>query len=231
MRLFVHRRHEYLNSKCTSPLARTARYFLRISNLIVKVSRTKLQLHLSTSFIGVLHCCTSQQSWRQHESLTCITDVSLYIQHPPWWRGCEELRQLAEWGESHEFLLCQIVVSFNEDLLSFLCEFLCYELRVILFDFTDPVGNDIKTHIQLSHVINVQFIFLTLRESTGSHDWFKKSSMKHKRSLVWNSMYSLTGYDSWGFRCWTRPNLILFCKICSIKRTSVHEQHGETILR
>lgn len=57
MWLFVHRRHEYLNSKCTSPLARTARYFLRIRNLIVKVSRTKLvsQLHLSTFFIGVLH--------------------------------------------------------------------------------------------------------------------------------------------------------------------------------
>lgn len=178
MRLFVHRRHEYLNSKCTSPLA-----FPRIWNLIVKVSRTKLQLYVSTSFIGVLHC------WRQHESLACITDVSLYIQHPPWWRGCEELHQLAEWGDSHEFLLCQTVVSFSEDLLSLLCEFLCYELRVILFDFTDPVGNDIKTPIQLSHV-NVQFIILTLRESTGSHDWFKKSSMKHKRSLVQNSMYS-----------------------------------------
>ena len=82
MRLFVHRRHEYRNCKCTSPLARTARYFLRISNLFVKVSRTKLvfRLHLSTSFM--LHYCTSQQSRRQHESLTCITDVSLYIQHP-----------------------------------------------------------------------------------------------------------------------------------------------------
>lgn len=77
----------------------------------------------------------------------------------------DELCQLAEWGERHEFifLLCQGVVSLNKDFLSSHCKILRCELRVMLFDFTNPVRNNIwKTNTFSCLTFTVQFIIFNL---------------------------------------------------------------------
>lgn len=54
------------------------------------------------------------------------------------------------------FLLCQSVVSLDEDLLSLLCKILRYELRVVFFDLTNPV----KTTTNSFYTAGKKLIFL-----------------------------------------------------------------------
>ena len=48
-------------------------------------------------------------------------------------------REKKLWSSGLVFLLCQAVMSRDEDLLSSLCEILGCELGVVIFDFTNPV--------------------------------------------------------------------------------------------
>lgn len=58
-------------------------------------------------------------------------------------------------GATFIFLLCQVVVSLSEDFLSLLRKILRLELRVVLFDFTNPVRSITKKeHVQLCLLLN-----------------------------------------------------------------------------